>query len=139
MFQRLTFKDFKLYTPELNSLKDLIRELEAIPNRCTYTVPLFDQFDEKALNNLMPEYLVPKIEYSANLSWTRKIQITQHLLTCQALRLLTRIGIRGTTPHTLRRPKEGSAMTRPTIQKIPDDHGVLPKAQIIIYTKIYVN
>jgi hypothetical protein len=50
------------------------------PNRCTYTVPLFDQFSEKALNNFMPEYLVPETEYSANSSQTRKIQITQHLL-----------------------------------------------------------
>jgi hypothetical protein len=39
-------------------------------------VPLFDQFSEKALNNFIPEYLVPEIEYSANLSRTRKIQIT---------------------------------------------------------------
>jgi hypothetical protein len=53
---------------------------------CTYTVPLFDQYGEKALNNFMPEYLVLEIEYSANLSQTRKIQITQYLLTCQALR-----------------------------------------------------
>jgi hypothetical protein len=45
-------------------------------------VSLFDQFGEKTLSNLMPEYLVPKIEYSANSSLTRKIQITQHLLTC---------------------------------------------------------
>jgi hypothetical protein len=29
-----------------------------------------------------------------------------------------RIGTRGTTPHGLKRPKEGSTMTRPTIQKI---------------------
>jgi hypothetical protein len=33
----------------------------------------------------MLEYLVPKIEYSANSLLTRKIQIIQHLLTCQAL------------------------------------------------------
>jgi hypothetical protein len=52
---------------------------------CTFAVPLFDQFGEKALNNFMSEYLVPKIEYSANSSLTRKIQITHHLLTCQAL------------------------------------------------------
>jgi hypothetical protein len=48
-------------------------------------VPLFSPFSEKALNNFMAEYLVPEIEYSANSSLTRKIQITQHLLTCQAL------------------------------------------------------
>jgi hypothetical protein len=42
--------------------------------------------------------------------------------------LLTRIGTRGTTPHGLERPKEGRAMTRPTIQKILEDHGVLLKA-----------
>jgi hypothetical protein len=48
-------------------------------------VPLFYQFGEKAVSNFMPEYLVPKIEYSANSSMTRKIQITQCLLTCQAL------------------------------------------------------
>jgi hypothetical protein len=85
MFQRSTFEDFKLYTPELNSLKDLIQESEATPNRCTYTVPIFNQFGEKALSNFMPKYLVPKTEYSTNLSQTRKIQITQDLLTCQAL------------------------------------------------------
>jgi hypothetical protein len=38
-----------------------------------------------------------------------------------------RIGTRGTIPHKLRRPKEGSAMTRPIIQKILEDHDVLPK------------
>jgi hypothetical protein len=48
-------------------------------------LPLFDQFGEKTFNNFMPEYLVSEIEYSANLSRARKIQITHHLLTCQAL------------------------------------------------------
>jgi hypothetical protein len=40
-FWRFTFEDFKLYTAELNSLKDLIWESRggATPNRCTYTVP----------------------------------------------------------------------------------------------------
>jgi hypothetical protein len=38
------------------------------------------------------------------------------------------IGTRGTTPHRLKRPKEGPATTRPTIEKIPEDHEVLPKA-----------
>jgi hypothetical protein len=33
----------------------------------------------------------------------------------------------GTTPHVLGRPKEGSAMTQSTIQKISEDHGMLPK------------
>jgi hypothetical protein len=41
---------------------------------------------------------------------------------------LTRISTQGTTPHGLGRPKEGFTMTRPTIQKILEDHGVLPKA-----------
>jgi hypothetical protein len=41
------------------------------------------------------------------------------------LGLLMRIGIRGTTPHRLRRSKEGSAMTRTTIQKISEDHNML--------------
>jgi hypothetical protein len=45
-------------------------------------VPLFDQLGKKALYDFMPEYLVPEIEYSANSIRTRKIQITQHLLTC---------------------------------------------------------
>jgi hypothetical protein len=90
-------------------------------------VPLFDQLGEKVLCDFMPEYLLPEIEYPANLLQIRKIQITQHLLTCQALRVLTGIGTRGTTPHRLERPKEGSAMTRSTIQKILEDHGVLPK------------
>jgi hypothetical protein len=44
-------------------------------------MPLFDQFGEKTLNNFMPAYLVPEIEYLAKLSQTRKIQITLHLLT----------------------------------------------------------
>jgi hypothetical protein len=61
MFQRFTFEDFKLYTPELNSLKDLIRESGATPNMCTYAVPLFDQLTEKALNSFMLEYLVPEL------------------------------------------------------------------------------
>jgi hypothetical protein len=33
-----------------------------------------------------------------------------------------------TTPHGLKRPKEGFAMTRLTIQKISEDHGMLLKA-----------
>jgi hypothetical protein len=41
---------------------------------------------------------------------------------------LTRIGTRGTTPHRLRRPKEGSAITQSTIQKISEDHDMLSKA-----------
>jgi hypothetical protein len=41
---------------------------------------------------------------------------------------LTRIGTWGTTPHGLGRPKEEFAITRPTIQKIPEDYSVLPKA-----------
>jgi hypothetical protein len=48
----------------------------ATPNRCAYMVPLFDQFSENALNNFRPEYLVLEIEYSANSSQTRKVQIT---------------------------------------------------------------
>jgi hypothetical protein len=34
----------------------------------------------------------------------------------------------GYHPHELKRPKEGSATTLPTIQKILEDHGMLPKA-----------
>jgi hypothetical protein len=44
----------------------------------------------------------------------------------------------GTTSQGLGRPKEGSVTTQPTIQKIPEDHGVLPKAYIIISIGIYV-
>jgi hypothetical protein len=51
---------------------------------------------------------------------------------------VTRIGTQGTTPHGLERPKEVSAMTWSTIQKIPKHHDVLPKAKIIISIKIYV-
>jgi hypothetical protein len=36
-------------------------------------MPLFDQFGEKTLSNIMPEYFVVEIEYSTNLSQTRKI------------------------------------------------------------------
>jgi hypothetical protein len=53
-FWRFMFEDFKLQTPELNSLKDLIRESEATPNRCTYAVPLLDQLGKKALNDFVP-------------------------------------------------------------------------------------
>jgi hypothetical protein len=42
--------------------------------------------------------------------------------------LLMRIGTQGTTPHRFRRLKEGSAMTHPTIKKIPGDHSMFPKA-----------
>jgi hypothetical protein len=98
-------------------------------------VPLFDQFGEKALNNFMPEYLVPEIEYSTILSQIRKIQITQHLLLPSTRGLLMRIDTWDTSLHRLRRFNEGSSMTRPTIQKIPEDHGVLPMAYIIISIK----
>jgi hypothetical protein len=59
--QRFMFEDFKLQTPELNSSKDLIRGPGATPNRCTYVVPLLDQLGEKALNDFMPEYLIPEL------------------------------------------------------------------------------
>jgi hypothetical protein len=59
-------------------------------------------------------------------------------LAAQKMKMVTRIGTQGTTPHRLERPKEGSIMTRSTIQKIPEDPCVLPKAQIIIFIKIYV-
>jgi hypothetical protein len=49
---------------------------------------------------------------------------------------LTGIGTRDTTTHRLERPKEGSATTRPTIQKIPKDHDVLPKVYNYIYKNI---
>jgi hypothetical protein len=39
-----------------------------------------------------------------------------------------RIGTQGTTLHRFRRPKEVSAMTWPTIQKILEDYGMLRKA-----------
>jgi hypothetical protein len=48
-------------------------------------VLLFDQLGKKALSNFMLEYIVPEIEYSANSSRIRKIQIIQYLLICQAL------------------------------------------------------
>jgi hypothetical protein len=41
---------------------------------------------------------------------------------------LMRIGTLGTALHGLRWPKEGSTMTRTTIWKIPEDHGMLLKA-----------
>jgi hypothetical protein len=78
-------------------------------------VPLFNQLSEKSLNNFVLEYL-EDLDHPA----------LTHLPSTQGL--LMRIGTRGTIPHGLRRPKEGSAMTQPTIQKIPEDHGVLPKA-----------
>jgi hypothetical protein len=40
----------------------------------------------------------------------------------------TRICTQGTTLHGQGRPKDGSARTQPTIQKILKDYGVLPKA-----------
>jgi hypothetical protein len=41
---------------------------------------------------------------------------------------LTRIETRGTTTHRLKRPKEGSIMTQPAVQRIPEDHYVHLKA-----------
>jgi hypothetical protein len=43
--------------------------------------------------------------------------------------ILTRIGIRGTTPHRLERPKKRFAMTRSTILKILEDHDVVPRCR----------
>jgi hypothetical protein len=51
---------------------------------------------------------------------------------------MTGISTRDTTLDRLKRPKEGSAMTWPTIQKILEDHGMFPKAYIIKSIKIYV-
>jgi hypothetical protein len=71
----------------------------------------------------MPEYLVP--EFITNKEDPDHPAST-HLPSTQVL--LTRISTRGTTAHGLGRSKEGSAMTWPIIQKISEDHGVLPKA-----------
>jgi hypothetical protein len=49
-----------------------------------------------------------------------------------------RISSQGTTSQRLGRLKEGSATTQPTIQNIPEDHDVFPKALIIISIEIYV-
>jgi hypothetical protein len=49
-----------------------------------------------------------------------------------------RIGTRGTTPHRLRRLKQAFVMTRATIQKIPENHAMLPKEKIIISIEVYV-
>jgi hypothetical protein len=62
--KHLHFEDSHLKT--LNSRlssspKGLIHESRATTNRCTYVVPLFDQFGEKALSNFMTEYLVVEI------------------------------------------------------------------------------
>jgi hypothetical protein len=35
-----------------------------------------------------------------------------------------RIGTRGTTPYRLRRFNDGFGMTRPTIEKISENHGI---------------
>jgi hypothetical protein len=53
--------DFKLYTLELNSLKDLIQESRATPNRCTYAVHLLEQLGEKALIDFVAEYFTPEL------------------------------------------------------------------------------
>jgi hypothetical protein len=87
-------------------------------------VPLFDQLNEKALNNFMPYYLVPELstqEFPHRLGRSRLPSIYS---------LAKHSGATDedwTTPHRLERPKERSSMTRPTIQKILEDHGVLPK------------
>jgi hypothetical protein len=47
---------------------------------------LFNRLGQKVLSDFVPEYLAPEIEYSTNSSRTRKIQVTQHPLTWQALR-----------------------------------------------------
>jgi hypothetical protein len=80
-----------------------------------------------------PPQLKPPFFANYLLSFINCILFTTHATT-----YLTRIGIWGTTPHRLERLKEGSAMTQPTIQKILEDHDVLPKVKIIISIKIYV-
>jgi hypothetical protein len=44
------------------------------------------------------------------------------------MRSIMRIGTRGTTLHRLRKLKDGSASTQPTIEKVLEEHGMLPKA-----------
>jgi hypothetical protein len=151
----LYFKDSHLKTLDsrVKFSEKFNSKVKATPNRCTYMVPLFDQLGEKALNDFMPEYLVPELStqkichrqersrspntYSLvthsgaadedwypryHLAWTRKAQG----------------GVCCTTSHGLGRPKERSTMTQCIIQKIPADHDILPKAEIIISIKIYV-
>jgi hypothetical protein len=46
---------------------------------------------------------------------------------CDPTSTVMTIGTRGTFPYRLRKSEEGSAMTRPIIQKILEDHAVFPK------------
>jgi hypothetical protein len=61
-------------------------------------------------------------------------------LACEAYVLcVTRIGTGGTTPQRLRRPKEEFTMTRSTIQKILENHDMLPQCiDNYIYKYIYI-
>jgi hypothetical protein len=125
--KHLPFQDSRSKTPELNSLKDLIREPGATPNRCTYAVPPFWSTWQKTLSNFIPEYLVPELS-------TRQIHHGQgRSRSPSTYSLAKHSGVvdedwyPGTTLYWLRRPKEGRAMTWPTIQKIPEGHDMLPK------------
>jgi hypothetical protein len=63
----------------------------------------------------------PTIRHVLSVKYVVRLAIWQRLV-------VMRISTRGTTPHGLRRTKEGSVTTWPTIQKISENHGVLPKA-----------
>jgi hypothetical protein len=90
-------------------------------------MPLFDQLGEKALDNFVPEYLVLELS-------TRQIYHRQGRSRSPSIYSLPKYSGAAAEDwypgylHGLKRPKEGFAMTQPTIQKIPRDCGVLPKA-----------
>jgi hypothetical protein len=52
----LHFEDSHLKTlnPRVKFFERFNSRVGMTPNRCTYAVPLFDQLDEKALNDLVP-------------------------------------------------------------------------------------
>jgi hypothetical protein len=90
-------------------------------------VPLFDQLSEKALSDFVLGYLIPELIFDKFITDKEDSghPASTHLPNTQGL--LTRIGTQGTTPYRHRKLKEGSAMTRATIQKILEDHDIFSR------------
>jgi hypothetical protein len=92
----------------------------------------------KAIHRPVSAYSISSVLNGEGKRWDSRFGELRGVNTSDALTAQTEEGGRYCMQCRGRSPKEGSFTTRPTIQKILEDHGVLPKAYIIISIRIYV-
>jgi hypothetical protein len=104
------------------AFEDLIREsgvhLVGAPIQST---------QQKALSDFIPEYLVPEMSTHIIYHGQGRSRSPSIYSLAKHLGVVNEDWYLGYHSYRLRRPKEGSALTRPNIQKILEDRGILPK------------